>query len=112
MFERLFGNTPEEQLRFLQPRVIITGALILIDLIGMIFLGDGASLLIAFAAYVWGWTFLKRWFGWTTIGAFFSRNIVVGVIIFVAYLIIGYIVGIVTFLIGLIRYIQLKVSSR
>lgn len=60
-------------------------------------------------SYVWAGTFLKRWFGITTIGAIFSRNIVIAVLLFVAYLVVGYIIGLITFIIGMIRYIQIRI---
>lgn len=107
MFERLFGNTVEEQLSYLQPRIMITAPVIIIGLLG-IALGANTGLVMVIAAYVWAWDFMKRWFGATTIGALFSGNVVIGVIIAVAYLCIGYIIGLVVFLFGFIRYIQLK----
>lgn len=107
MFDGLFGYTMDEQLMYLQPRVLLTAPVIIIGFIAMV-LGSSGSAIIAIAAYVWAWTFLKNWFGITTIGALFSGNVVVGVILVLVYLVIGYIVGIITFLLGLIRYIQLK----
>lgn len=107
MFERLFGNTMEEQLLYLQPRILLTAPVIIIGFIAMAF-GSSGSAVIAIAAYVWAWSFLKNWFGITTIGALFSGNVVLGVILVLAYLVIGYFIGLLTFLLGLIRYIQLK----
>lgn len=107
MFERLFGNTMEDQLMYLQPRVLLTAPVIIIGFIAMVF-GSSGSAVIAIAAYVWSWTFMKNWFGITTIGAIFSGNVVIGVILFIAYLVIGYFIGLIVFLLGLIRYIQLK----
>lgn len=75
--------------------------------IAMLFGGSG-DWIIVIAAYVWGWDFLKNWFGFTTIGAFFSGNIAIGVVLFVGYLIIGYVIGLITFLLGAVRYIQLR----
>ena len=74
---------------------------------GNLFGGSG-DWIIVIAAYVWGWNFLKNWFGFTTIGAFFSGNIAIGVVLFVGYLIIGYVIGLITFLLGAVRYIQLR----
>ena len=39
---------------------------------------------------------------------FFSGNIAIGVVLFVGYLIIGYVIGLITFLLGAVRYIQLR----
>lgn len=88
MFQRLFGNTPEEQLTYLQPRILLTTLIIVVGLLAMLFGGSG-DWIIVIAAYVWGWNFLKNWFGFTTIGAFFSGNIAIGVVLFVVYLIVG-----------------------
>lgn len=107
MFEKLFGYTMDEQLMYLQPRVLLTAPVIIFGFIAMAF-GSSGSAIIAIAAYVWAWTFLKNWFGITTIGALFSGNVVIGVILFMVYLVIGYFIGLIVFLLGLIRYIQLK----
>lgn len=40
---------------------------------------------------------MKNWFGITTIGALFSGNVVIGVILFIAYLVIGYFIGLIVF---------------
>lgn len=112
MFERLFGSTINEQMNYLQPRVLITAPVIIFGFIAMAFGGESGSALIAIAAYVWGWTFLRNWFGFTTIGALFSGNIVIGVILFVVYLVVGYFIGLIIFLLGLIRYIHLLIITK
>lgn len=111
MFERLFGYTMEEQLEYLHPRVLFTALVIIIGCISLVFDSSGSAL-IAIAAYVWAWNFMKKWFGITTIGALFSGNIVVGVIMFFVYLFVGYFIGLATFLLALIRYIQLRFTLR
>ena len=73
MFQRLFGNTPEEQLTYLQPRILLTTLIIVVGLLAMLFGGSG-DWIIVIAAYIWGWNFLKNWFGFTTIGVFFLRK--------------------------------------
>ena len=60
MFQRLFGNTPEEQLTYLQPRILLTALVIVVGLLAMLFGGSG-DWIIVIAAYVWGWDFLKNW---------------------------------------------------
>ena len=59
MFQRLFGNTPEEQLTYLQPRILLTALVIVVGLLAMLFGGSG-DWIIVIAAYVWGWNFLKN----------------------------------------------------
>ena len=113
MFEKLFGGTKEEQLAYLQTRLLLTAPIIIG---GIVVLSAGGSsrgsAVIALAAYVWAWTFLKNWLGITTLGALFSGNIAIGVILFCVYLVLGYVIGLATFALGLIRYIQLKISVR
>ena len=113
MFEKLFGDTKEEQLAYLQGRLLLT-ALVIIGGLVLLSSSDSSSgnAIIAVAAYVWAWTFLKNWLGITTLGALFSGNIVIGVILFFVYLLLGYVIGLATFALGLIRFIQLKISVR
>ncbi len=108
MMERLFGSTLEEQLKFLRYRILIS---VIVSFVGCVtmFSSSAGSVIIVLVAYVWAWTFLKRWFGITTIGAIFSGNVVIAVLLFVAYLVIGYLIGLVTFIMGVIRYIQIKI---
>lgn len=51
MFQRLFGNTPEEQLTYLQPRILLTALVIVVGLLAMLFGGSG-DWIIVIAAYV------------------------------------------------------------
>ena len=59
MFQRLFGNTPEEQLTYLQPRILLTALVIVVGLLAMLFGGSG-DWIIVIAAYVWGCIFRKN----------------------------------------------------
>lgn len=111
MFQRLFGNTPEEQLTYLQPRILLTALIIVVGRLRCC-LEAVVTGFIVIAAYVWGWNFLKNWFGFTTIGAFFSGNIAIGVVLFVVYLIVGYVIGLIMFLLGAVRYIQLRLMFK
>ncbi len=114
MFRKLFGETETMQLRYLQPRVIITAIDLVLILIGIIAKSGGilelAGGIFAILALVWAWSFMKAWFGWTTFGAIFTGNIVFGVIIFLLYIIVGYLLGMVSFIIGTGRYIYLLVK--
>lgn len=107
MFERLFGSTEEEQMGYIQLKLFIT---VVVLIIGSIVTEGTAA--IALASYVWAWTFLRNWLGFTTFGAIFSGNVVVGVLILVAYLLIGYVIGLIVFVLGLGRYIQLLITRR
>lgn len=105
MFERLFGNTPEEQKKFLQLRVWITTPMIVIGLIC-------GNMLAALAAYVWAWSFMRNWFGFTTLGAIFSGSVLIGILMILLYLTLGYFIGLVIFVLGFIRYIYLVFAVR
>ena len=109
MFAKLFGSTKEEQLDYLQSRILLTILVFIISAVIMSFSSTTGNAVIAIVAYVWAWSFLKNWAGITTLGAIFSGNLAIGVIIFMVYLVIGYVIGLMTFSLGLIRYIQLKV---
>ena len=106
MFKRLFGYTEEEQMAYLQPRILITGPVLILGFIAMMF-GYNGGIVFAIAAYVWAWTFLKNWFGITSLASCLSNNVVTVVLLFLAYLVVGYFLGLITFVLGLFRYIQL-----
>lgn len=113
MLTRLFGASNEEQFQFLKSRMIITVALAVISAIGYLITKNSSfSILIAIAFYIWGWQALKSMFGVTTIGAIFSGNFIAGVMIFILYLLVGYVAGMVIFIIGLCRFIQLFMSHK
>ncbi|MGN0578089.1 MAG: hypothetical protein ACI4J4_05675 [Ruminiclostridium sp.] len=95
MFEKLYGETEEIQFEFLKKRLIISA--ILLPVFGI-------------AIYMWGWSFLKNWFGWATVGAIFTGNIVFGVVIIVLFLLVGALVGIVNLFMGIGRFIYLCVK--
>ena len=105
MFKRLFGETDEEQLRFLQPRAIIT----LVSLV-LCFFGPAAIIAVVMI-FVWGWGVVKSLFGIASIGAIFSGNVVLGSAIFVLYILLSYIAGIVCAVLGTCRYVYLKIKS-
>ena len=111
IFQRLYGNTVEEQLAFLQKRIIILAICIVIDILLFVFSGTaGASLLCLY--FVFGWPAFKSLFGLAGIGVIFSENVMIGVVIFVAYIIIGSLFGLIVGLLGIGRFIYLKVKMR
>lgn len=101
MIKKLFGQTEEEQFNYLQPRVIalFVGVLLLIMGAGLMKLGLGEAVIgIAEGIFVivllmFGWAIMKGLFGFATVGTLFSGNPVVGVVILVLFMIIGYIGG-------------------
>lgn len=108
MFRKLFGETDEEQLAYLQKRVLITAICLALDVIMLIFF-QGAGLTL-FCCYIWGWSFMRAFFGLASFGAIFGRNPVLIAVIIVAYIVLGLLAGAVCMFLGIGRYIYLKVK--
>lgn len=73
---------------------------------------EALGLIAVVMLFIWGWNVVKNWFGITTLGAIFSGNVVIGVILFMIYLIVAYLVGIVFAFLGVGRWIYLKMKYR
>lgn len=112
MFNRIFGGSDAEQLQFLEMRSIITIAVVIIALVASVFVPEALSLIAVVMLFIWGWNVIKSWFGITTLSAIFSGNVVIGVIIFLFYLIVAYLVGILFAFLGVGRWIYLKMKYR
>ncbi len=121
MFTRLFGETDNEQFVYLKKKVLLTFLGLFLGLVGILLasfqqksMGQtlcgiaGAILLISL--FLWGFGAIKRLFGIATIGAIFSRNVVLGVVIFVFCLMIAYLISIFIAFMGIGRYIYLNVK--
>lgn len=117
MIEKMFGETPEEQYQYLKPRLIATAVSFVIPVVGVLLqllgLNFGGilirfgSILFAIVMLVFGWSILKGLFGVATLGVLFSNNIVLGVIVFVLYITLGYFGGLIAAVIGLCRFLVL-----
>ena len=117
MTEKLFGETPEEQYQYLKPRLTAAAAAVIIYLIGLLLqllhLGFGGTvlrigtILLAIVMLVFGWAILRGFFGVASLGVLFSNNVVLGVIIFVLYITLGYFGGLIVAVIGLCRFLVL-----
>lgn len=117
MIRKLFGETEEEQYRYLKPRLIALGVGIATLLIGLVLMQFTASLgssigsigegICVIVALIFGWSIMRGLLGYASVGALFSGNVVIGVVIFVVYLLIGYLGGFVVALIGLCRFFVL-----
>ncbi|MBR5020043.1 MAG: hypothetical protein IKY17_00295 [Oscillospiraceae bacterium] len=112
MFNRIFGGTDAEQLQFLEVRSIITIAALVIAGVASFFTPNALSLIAIVMLFIWGWNVIKNWFGFTTLGAIFSGNVVIGVVIFMFYLVVAYLVGMIFAVLGVGRWIYLKVKYR
>lgn len=117
MIEKLFGETPEEQYQYLKPRLMaaaISLALLLLGgvlyLLGLTFgevLAGAGSILFAVVTLVFGWAILRGLLGFASFGVLFSNNVVLGAVIFVLYITLGYFGGLIVAVIGLCRFLVL-----
>ena len=112
MLDRIFGGSDEEQLRFLEVRSVITILALIIAFVGSFFATEAPALIAVVMLFIWGWNVVKNWFGITTLGAIFSGNIVIGVVLFMIYLIVAYLAGVVFAFLGVGRWIYLKIKYR
>lgn len=115
MFEKLFGSTEEIQIRYLQPRAIITVVSLVAFVVLLISTGEAeniALIALAILAFVWGWSAVRGLFGVTSIGILFSRNVVFASILFVIYAVISYLFGIFVGIIGVGRYAYLILKNQ
>lgn len=107
MIEKIFGGTAEEQFQFLNIRVIVSLVVLLIGALTQ-------PAIIALMLYYWGWNGIKRWLGLAGLGTFFAfwGNLVVGVLVLIAFLLLGYIAGLGVFCLAVIRWVMLLVQGR
>lgn len=113
MFKKLYGETEAIQFKYLRWRVILTFVDLVLLLIGLLISEQVASVFgggLVILVYMWAWGYMRTWFGWTTFGAIFTGNIMFGVIIFFLYFGLGYILGLLGFIVGTGRFIYLTVK--
>lgn len=122
MFRRLFGETESLQLQNLQKKVILTAlgaALYLIGILLMAFhleapasiIASVGSVILMIVMFMWGFGAIKGLIGFGSIGAIFSGNVVLGVVIFVICAMLAYLISLVVVFLGIGRYIYLKVKE-
>lgn len=122
MFRKLFGETETIQFNYLKPRMILAFVIVAAVLLGLIthFIGLQSvarvcvglgSTLYAILALMFGWRFLKSMFGFATFGAIFSGNIIFGSAIFVIYFLLSIVLGLITLVLGIGRFIYLLVKK-
>ena len=117
MVKKLFGETEEQQFMYLQPRLLALGIGIVILLVGFLLIKIGISFGEAIGSigaciciiimFMFAWLIMKKILGITTIGALLSGNVVIGVVIFVLFILIGYLGGIFVAFVGLCRFFVL-----
>lgn len=79
------------------------------DTAGGIF-GSVGGIALLVAMFMWGFGAIKRLFGFGTVGAIFSGNVVFGTVIFVVCMMVAYLISLIVALIGIGRYIYLRVK--
>lgn len=117
MIKKLFGETEEEQYQYLKARLSLLGIGVGALLIGVLLmwmkfplgemiggLGTGICVIVVL---IFGWSIMKGLLGFTSVGTLFSNNIVIGVVIFVLFITIGYLGGFVVAFIGVCRFLVL-----
>ncbi len=123
MIKKLFGETEEEQYRYLKPRLMAFGVGLIALLLGAILsqlLGiEPGAVLCGLGAvicyidlFIFGWAFMRGLFGIASVGILFSRNVVLAVVIFLIYFFIGYIGGLVAAVMGLCRFLVLSKKGK
>lgn len=129
--QKLFGETEAEQYQYLRARfktlAVSCGLFAAAGLIMLIFgklipseigalcariLAVIASVLFYYTFLKFGWVFFSRFLGVATLGVLFSNNVVLGVIVFVIYLFVGWLVGLVAAVIGFCRFMTLRKSRK
>jgi len=117
MIKKLFGETDEEQFRYLEPRILAmvvaimaAGVGIILQMISMqaaeLFYGL-AAIIFYIDMLIFGWAIFRGLFGVASVGVLFSRNAVLTAIILAVYLGLGLYGGMIVAVIGLCRYFVL-----
>lgn len=108
MFNRIFGGSDSEQLQFLEKRSLITIAAIVLAIII-----PRASPLIALGMlFLWGWNVVKALFNIKDIAGTFVSITRDGGLTLLFYLVVAYLAGIVFAILGVGRWIYLKIKYR
>lgn len=122
IFAKLFGETEELEIQNLEKKVFLTGIgivgmlvagllfLVKLDPVGRVVGGIG-GLVVLVALFKWGFGALKMLLKIGSIGALFSRNVILGAAIIVICVMAAYFVSLFVAFIGIGRYIYLKVKK-
>lgn len=111
IYSKLFGETKWQQEKRLTKLLIITAIMAILTLIELIEEPKLAVVILLINFLIWGWSFVsatsKKVAG---IIAVFDNDIAIFVFTIVYWLMFGIIVGAVSLVLGIIRFIQIKVS--
>ena len=115
MYKKLFGETLEEQKRYLQLRVILSVIAIVALLLDLLIfkVGFGEKICVI-VLLMWGWSILKAIWGVTSLLSIFSLgfNFVITIVILIGFILVGYLGGILVFPIGVYRYICILTNKK
>lgn len=100
MVEKLYGYTIDEQEAYLKRMFMIT--------IPMIVIGIFVPAVLAVAALIWGWGFMRATIGINGAAGLFQHNIVVVILLLFLWITLGYFAGIINFIFGIARFFQIK----
>lgn len=113
IYSRLFGETKWQQEKKLKRLLIITAIIIILSVIEPIEEPILAVVIFLILLLIWGWGFVsataKKAAG---IIAFFNNDIAIFVITIVYWLMFGSIIGAIALVLGIIRFIQIKMDNR
>lgn len=130
MIQKLFGETEAEQFQYLKSRltmllvslILIAAGALVAGVLHLIIGDKGVSIggvIVAIGSIVlyitllrFGWVVFSGLFGIASVGVLFSNNVVLGTIIFILYLFVGYLAGLVIAVIGLCRFMVLLKSRK
>lgn len=117
MIRKFFGDTEEEQFRYLKPRLIALGIGIAMLLLGVLLMQLGISFgetigslgtgIIVIDMLIFGWAIMRGLFGFATVGALFTNDIRWGIILFILFGLVGYLGGIFVAFVGICRFLVL-----
>lgn len=119
LFCKFFGSTEEEQFQYLKKRLLwVCVGCVMMLIFGIIsyfgvennamtVFGIISAALCVWPIVVFGWNAMKGLLGITSFLAFMSHNIMIGIALFVLFVFLGYILGIIVSIIGICRFLVL-----
>lgn len=117
MIKKLFGETEEKQFEYLKTRLSALGIGGVVVLLGALLallkipiaepIGTLGIVICLVVLLMFGWNIVRGVLGFASIAALFSNNVVIGVVIFVLFLMIGYLGGFFVAFIGICRFLVL-----
>lgn len=109
MYARLFGETKWKQEKRLKRLLIITAILAVLAVIGLMEDPRMTAVMLLINFLVWSWSFISATSrNVSNIISFFDNDMAIFVFTILCWLIFGTIVGAMMFILGIIRFVQIK----